>query len=402
MKNTKKIITNLFLIFLISLGCSTDDSLGGGGGEEPQPGENAVLSLVDENATEETKALYSNLWNIQERGTMFGHHDDLLYGRNWMAEEGRSDIKEITGDYPAVYSIDLAEVMDPESAVDPYELNEDRRRTIIEAYERGEVIIANSHINNPATGGDAWDNSGNAVNKILTEGSETNIKFKNWLDNLAAFAHNLTDNSGTKIPLLFRPFHEHNHTWSWWGRSATTQQEFIDLWRFTVDYLKNEKGVHNFIYAISPQLDQLGSKENLLFRWPGDDYVDFIGMDSYHGTNTAAFSSNLRNLALLSQEKKKPCGVTETGIEGILGPNGETYDQYWTREIGTPLAGKKVSMVVMWRNEYDPSSTGHHFFAPFEGHSSVPDFREFYAMDHILFSSDLPEMYEMANGIEFN
>ena len=59
-------------------------------------------------------------------------------------------------------------------------------------------------------------------------------------------------------------------------------------------------------------------------------------------------------------------------------------------------------MVVMWRNKYDPSNTGFHFFAPFEGHSSAPDFQKFFAMDHILFSSDLPEMYEMVNGIDFN
>lgn len=396
----KKQVINLSLIFLVSLGCSTDDTPSDGGGD-PQPEENTVLSLVDDNATEETMALYSNLWSIQEQGTMFGHHDALLYGRKWYIEQGRSDIKDVAGDYPAVYSVDFAEMMDDRYAT--AELNEHRVRTIKEARSRGEVILANAHLNNPLTGGDSWDNSRNdVVKEILTEGSATNQKYLQWLDRLAVVAHSLVDDSGELIPVIFRPYHEHNHTWSWWGRSATTQQEFIDLWRFTVDYLKDEKEVHNFIYAISPQLDQLGSKENLLFRWPGDEYVDFLGMDSYHGTNTAAFSSNLRNLALLSQEKKKPSGVTETGIEGILGSDGETYEEYWTREIGTPLAGKKVSMVVMWRNKYDPSNTGHHFFAPFEGHSSAPNFRDFYAMDHILFSSDLPPMYEMSSGVNFN
>ncbi|MCX2837861.1 glycosyl hydrolase [Salinimicrobium sp. MT39] len=382
------------------MGCSTDDNHDGGG-EKPQPGENTALSLVDKQATEETKALYSNLWSIQEQGVMFGHHDALLYGRNWYVEHGRSDIKDVVGDYPAVFSVDFAELMDDRYAT--AELNEHRVRTIKESRRRGEVILANAHLNNPLTGGDSWDNSRNdVVKEILIEGSPTNQKYLDWLDRLAAVAHSLVDDNGKPIPVIFRPYHEHNQTWSWWGRSATTQQEFIDLWRFTIDYLKNEKEVHNFIYAISPQLDQLGSKENLLFRWPGDNYVDFLGMDSYHGTNTAAFSSNLRNLAILSQEKNKPSGVTETGIEGILGSDGETYEEYWTREIGTPLAGKKISMVVMWRNKYDPSNTGFHFFAPFEGHSSAPDFQKFFAMDHILFSSDLPEMYEMVNGIDFN
>lgn len=68
------------------------------------------LSLCDANATPATKALYSNLWAIQEKGFMFGHHDDLVYGRYWYNEPGRSDTKDVCGDYPAVFSVDLAEL----------------------------------------------------------------------------------------------------------------------------------------------------------------------------------------------------------------------------------------------------------------------------------------------------
>jgi hypothetical protein len=31
-----------------------------------------------------------------------------------------------------------------------------------------------------------------------------------------------------------------------------TKEEFIALWRFTVTYLRDDLGVHNFIYAFSP------------------------------------------------------------------------------------------------------------------------------------------------------
>lgn len=356
-----------------------------------------TLKMTDANATTETKALYSNLWRIQEKGTMFGHHDDLLYGRNWMTEQGRSDIKDVCGDYPGVFSVDFAEIMDDRSTTST--LNNDRARVIKEARERGEVIIACCHLNNPLTGGDSWDNSNNTVaQQILLEGSVTNIKFNTWLDKLATFANNLKDNNGKVIPIIFRPFHEHTQGWSWWGSSATTQQEFISLWKYTIDYLKNKKQVHSFIYAISPQLDQLGTVDNFLFRWPGDNYVDFLGWDSYHGTNTAAFSTNLRNLATLSQQKLKPCGVTETGIEGIK-KNGAAYDTYWTNEISVPLTGKKVSMVVMWRNKYDPSNTGIHYYAPFDGQSSAPNFRLLYNSSNMLFSKDLPDMYKMAENV---
>lgn len=388
--------TILCCAFLSS--CSSDDE-----GFSAEPREvTSDLSLIDIDATDQTKALYANLWKIQFEGTLFGHHDDLLYGRHWLKESGNSDIKNVVGDYPGVYSLDFAEIMDPDSALDDLQLNDARRATIIEAYDRGQVITANSHVNNPLTGGDAWDNSnGNTVSQILRNGSQTNLKFKSWLDNLAVFANDLKGSDGNLIPILFRPFHEHTQGWSWWGTNTTSEQEFIDLWRFTVDYLKNEKNVHNFIYAISPQIDQLGSRESILFRWPGDDYVDFIGMDSYHGTNTSGYSSNLRNLSLLSVEKGKPCGVTETGIEGILNVDGESYDTYWTNEIGKPLAGKNIGMVILWRNAYDPNDQGNHFYAPFEGQSSSVNFQEFYEDPLTLFSNDLPDMYTMPSGINF-
>ena len=389
----KALYTILITVGLLFVGCSSSDEKDSGG-NEPEVPTSVTLQLTDPNATTETKALYSNLWRIQEIGTMFGHHDDLLYGRNWMTESGRSDIKDVCGDYPGVFSVDFAEIMDDRSATST--LNNDRIRVIKEARERGEVITACCHLNNPLTGGDSWDNSNKTVaQQILLDGSETNIKFNSWLDKLAAFANNLKDSNGKVIPIIFRPFHEHTQTWSWWGSSATTQQEFISLWKYTIDYLKNRKQVHSFIYAISPQLDAQGTVDSFLFRWPGDNYVDFLGWDSYHGTNTAAFSSNLRNLSTLSQQKLKPCGVTETGIEGIL-KNGAPYDTYWTNEISIPLTGKKVSLIVMWRNKYDPSHEGSHFYAPFEGHSSAANFKQLYASPNMIFSKKLPDMYTMA------
>jgi mannan endo-1,4-beta-mannosidase len=401
MQNEKLSKALFLLIFLLGISGSACSSGGSSGVDPEEEEEDITLQIVDKDATKETKALLSQLWRTQEKGIMFGHHDDLLYGRYWMAEPGRSDIKDVVGDYPAVYSIDFAEIMDSGSAVDGYDLNEDRKRTIIEAYERGEVITANLHLGNPLTGGDAWDNSSDQVVKeILTDGSETNIKYKGWLDNLAEFANNLKDGSGTLIPILFRPYHEHTQSWSWWGSTSTTQEEFIGLWRFTIEYLKEEKGVHNFLYAISPQLDGMATVDHLLYRWPGDEYVDFIGMDSYHGTNRDAFIRNLKNLESLSKEKKKPAGVTETGMEGIreYGSN-EPIDDYWTEQIMLPFIGRELSMVVMWRNQYDPNENGHHYYAPFEGHSSSDDFIEMYESSLFLFSEDLPAMYQMAEGI---
>jgi beta-mannanase len=354
------------------------------------------LSIVDKNATTETKALYANLWDIATKGFMFGHHDDLWYGRYWYNEQGKSDTKAVCGDYPAVFSVDMGPIMDDRHANSE---NEIRRRVIIEAYDRGEVITMCCHLNNPHTGGDSWDNSSNEVVKsILTEGHATRTKYLEWLDRCADFANNLKGSDGKLIPIIFRPYHEHTQTWSWWGSKCTTEDEFIRFWQFTVIYLRDTKGVRNFIYAISPQMDEdyhSSAKERLTFRWPGDDYVDFLGMDCYHYNWKQAFKSNLDAMSKLSLEKKKPCGVTETGPEGF------DWTDYWTNHILACAMNQRVSMIVMWRNKYVGSNENdRHFYSVYPGHPSEKDFREMYDSPNTFFSKDLPDMYEMPKGYE--
>ena len=311
------------------------------------------------------------------------------------------DTKDICGDYPAVFSVDLGAVMDDRSlSENGIKENAIRKRVIVESYDRGEVITACIHINNPLTEGDSWDNSRNdVVKEILNEGGSTNAKYKVWLDRLAAFALQLRGSDGKLIPVIFRPYHEHTQNWSWWGRTCTTEKEYVHLWQYTINYLKDTKGVHSFIYAISPQMDSPKSKEEFLYRWPGNEYVDFIGMDCYHGLNPVTFSINLSVLSKLSNELKKPCGVTETGVEGLLDSNGKPYTRYWTEQILIPSVRQTVSMIVMWRNKFDPNEEGHHFYSVFEGHPSASNFNAMYSHPGTYFSKDLPNMYKMAQEV---
>mgnify|MGYP000441261593 CR=1 FL=1 len=51
--------------------------------------------------------LIENLRAIPQKGIMFGHHDDTVYGIGWEFDEGGSDVRKVCGDYPAVISFDL-------------------------------------------------------------------------------------------------------------------------------------------------------------------------------------------------------------------------------------------------------------------------------------------------------
>ena len=100
------LIIGCFLAGVLIIACSSDTPT-----EAEKPLEKTNDFLVDSMATPETVKLFNNLSKIAARGVMFGHQDDLAYGVGWWAEAGRSDVKEVCGDYPAVYGWDLGEVL---------------------------------------------------------------------------------------------------------------------------------------------------------------------------------------------------------------------------------------------------------------------------------------------------
>lgn len=344
-----------------------------------------TLSLVDPQATAETKALYANLWLIQQKGVMFGHHDYPFYGIGWTGDNDRSDVKDITGQHPAVFSLDMQR------------LNSAKIEEIKLAYKRGNVTMLVWHQNNPLTesdgaaypAGTSWDNTP-CVDQILIEGSDLNKKYKTRLDQVAQHLLSMKDHRGKFIPVIFRPLHEHTQDWNWWGRKATTQEEFIAFWQFIVSYLRDQCNVHHVIYCISPQMDESypDAPDRLLYRWPGNQWVDMVGMDCYNGLNRDALATNIKALSALSQELQKPVGITEIGLEKNHTAN------YWTHNILSVIESYPTCMVVAWRNE-KPS----HAFGPYPEDASTPDFKLFFASKHTLFEKDLPNMYTRPQGV---
>ena len=140
-------------------------------------------------------------------------------------------------------------------------------------------------------------------------------------------------------------------------------------------------------------MDSKKVESDFLYRWPGDDYVDFIGMDCYQGINNTVFVNNLKVLSKLSIDRKKPAGVTETGVEGFKNPD------YWIENIAAPMAGRKMSLLVTWRNKYDPMEQGSHYFSVFPGHVSVESFKTLYSRSDTFFCKDLPRMYVPAANV---
>jgi len=345
---------------------------------------------ADRRATAETCALYANLFSEAGRGTMFGHQDDALYGHGWAFEAGRSDVLECCGDFPAVFGWEIGGLeTDSERSLDdvPFAAISGG---ICAARDRGAVNTVSWHPRNPESGGSAWDCRTTTAVRSILPGGERHAEYLTWLDRLAAFFSGLRAADGSPAPVLFRPFHENTSTGFWWGEAQCTPDEYRALWRMTVSYLRDTKGVHNLLYVYSPDLFR--DAGHYLERYPGDEWVDVLGLDAYHRPGEWDFSEGCRRmlscLQRLGRERHKPTAFTETGLEGIP----DTH--WWTHTLLPAISGRGLSWVLVWRNAHDRPE---HFFAPWHGHASESDFRDFAANDghRIIFLSDLRDMYSL-------
>ncbi|NJM24271.1 MAG: beta-mannosidase [Bacteroidia bacterium] len=355
---------------------------------------------VDKKATRKTRALYRFLARSSESGFMFGHQDTDAYGVNWKAEENRSDVKDVCGSYPAVHGWDLGK-LGQQGNIDNVEFKR-MHAWIKQTYKRGGINTISWHVDNPTTRGNAWDTTA-TVHNILPGGKD-HTYYLQQLDLLAGFLRQCKA-GWTRIPIIFRPYHEHNGNWFWWGKGNCSEAEYIELWRFTQSYLVQKKKLHNLLFAFSPDrsrltMDSLRNADSLrlsyLYGYPGDDHVDILGYDDYMDAGVAwnkksrdeqqhDLVAGLKMVSTLAAEKDKVAALTETGLESI------TMNDWFT---GVMLAAVKadpairIAYMLVWRN----ANTRHHY-APYTGHTSERDFLLFYHDPLTLFENDITGAY---------
>ncbi len=342
--------------------------------------------LVDTSATIQTKKMYKALFAIQKKGVVFGHQDDLAYGVGWKYINGQSDIKSVTGEYPGLYGWDIANIeSDSVCNIDGVPFHK-MRDYIIEGYNRGGLITISWHAPNPLTGGNAWDTTHGTVAAILP-GGQKHQQYLGWLDRVASFLHSLKTKEGVYIPILFRPFHELTGNWFWWCKNTSTAEEFKQLWQFTLAYLRDKKNLHHLVYVYNTA--DYNSDSEFLERYPGDEWADLLSFDRYQfeysdSTFNKILLAQLSILNRLATIKNKPAALAETGFEGI------PSSTWWTKTLYPLLKKYPLSYVLVWRNHgYMPSIQRMHYYAPYPGQISAPDFKKFNTLSDIFFESGL-------------
>ena len=189
--------------------------------------------------------------HLRDLGYMFGHQDDTFYGLTWEWQFGRSDVKDLVGDYPAVMGYDLGGIeMGDAKNLDSVPFDA-MRHEILNQHKRGGIITISWHPRNPLTGGTAWDVSSDQVVKSVLPGGSQHPKFCLWMERVGNFLKSLKTQDGT-----------------------------LALWNMLQDYLRAQ-GLDNLMWSYSPNLDGGWTMERFMKRYPGNGRVTLIGADSY-------------------------------------------------------------------------------------------------------------------------
>ena len=350
-----------------------------------------IPTLVDMHATVKTQALFHCMMTNLGKGIMVAHQDDAAYGHTWYGKAGGSDVKEVTGDYPAIAGWELGHL----EIGSPYNLDSvyftDMKRLIREVYDRGGINTISWHGDNIVTGKNAWDCGQDSVVRSILPGGNNHTKFLTWLDRLSVFFQDLKDEKGELIPVIFRMFHEHTGSWFWWGAKQCTPDEYNELYRMTVKYLRDTKHVHNLLYAFSPA--DVTTEQEYLLRYPGDDWVDILGFDTY------AFGTGRKDIDLYKQKMTAGLSIVtkyaaktgkipvmaETGMEGIK------LTDYFTGVLLPIIKPFKIGYVLFWRNAFNNPN---HFYVPYAGHASAADFKKFTDTPGIILNKEISSMYD--------
>lgn len=278
--------------------------------------------LVNPNASKEAKTLMSYL--VKNYGK------SMLSGQTGL--DNVSWIEKATGKKPAVVGFDLIEYSPTraEHGAVSYEIE-----SAIGWHKQGGIATFLWHWNAPTgiideKGKEWWrgfyaDSVTFDLEYALSHPDSEDYKLLlNDIDVIAAQLKRLSD---ANIPILFRPLHEAEGGWFWWG--AKGPEPAKSLYRILYDRLVNKHGLNNLIWVWNSVLPEW---------YPGDDVVDIVSVDSYpNAGDHSPIINHYENLVALVKDKKL-VAVTENGSI----PDPDITKQY----------GANWSWFMTWEGDY--------------------------------------------------
>jgi mannan endo-1,4-beta-mannosidase len=234
-----------------------------------------------------------------------------------ISDEDHEYIRTTTGATPAIAAGDLIDYTPSriEHGVDPSKETE----RLIAAHRAGQIVTLCWHWNAPANLIDKKehvDTNGNKVDASWYRGFYTNAttfdfaaaldhpdsrEYRLLIRDIDAIAVQLRRLRAASVPVLWRPLHESDGKWFWWGTRGPDQ--FKKLWRLLFERLTVHHGLDNLIWVYT---------YNDPNWYPGDDVVDIVGVDAYPSKDNDTLASTW-SAALKAFDGRKLIALTEFG-----------------------------------------------------------------------------------------
>jgi mannan endo-1,4-beta-mannosidase len=271
---------------------------------------------------------FHELSGRQEKRLLSGQFTDFGNGASTRL---MNEVHDKTGHWPALLGVDYADF--GRGSLTTRSPNQ----ACIEYWKQGGLVTISAHLYNPANpkGGGLRD-KGVQLADLLQDGNDVHQRWMQELDLLAAGLQELKD---AGVVVLWRPFHEMNGGWFWWG--AKDPDTFIKVWRHMFDYFSKTKGLDNLLWVYGPN-----HGNNTAKYYAGDAYVDIVGLDAYTDYIDKEHIKGYDEVAGLP----KPFGFTEYGPFGPQNPPGD-YD--YRRFIeGIAKSFPKTVFFMSWNSKW--------------------------------------------------
>ena len=279
---------------------------------------NVPDSLVNANSSAATKCLMSYLVSNYGVKTLSGQ--DTINSSEW--------INTNTGKYPAICGFDMMDYSPSRvayGAADPLQVEQ-----AIAWYQSGGIVQFQWHWNAPSglintAGCEWWRGFYTTCTTFDVEYAMNNISSQQYQDiirDIDAIAVQLLRLRNAGVPVLWRPLHEAQGEWFWWG--AKGYAPCMALYDLVYDRLTNHHGLNNLIWVWTSE-----DNASAINWYPGNSKVDVVGADIYlSGLNYSPSTAMFYNLVNLTGGQKL-VAMTENGT--IPDPDAmEAQNAHWS------------------------------------------------------------------------
>lgn len=251
------------------------------------------------------RALLADLYSLQGRRVLSGQHNtprELSFYSD--------QAEEIGGRYPAVWGQDFGFAADGD--MDGMNFRQAVVDEAVRQHAAGSVITLMWHAQRPTEDGPATFTGSICAgplgeddwSEMLTPGTEVHGRWCRQVDEVAEFLAQLHD---ANVPVLWRPYHEMNGNWFWWG-GRPGEGGYAELYRMLYDRLTILHGLDNLVWVFNPN----ARRDNAMpyeDYYPGHAVVDVLAADVYGN----AYGQDSYG-ELLALAEGRPIALGEVGV----------------------------------------------------------------------------------------